>query len=145
MPVCAISVSFFFSFILSLYLSHVTSSLCIHFFSFTLFQLFSHSLSHFVFPRPCLVRLFPGRSCRPQTAGIRLRGESLSCCRPNSCSSTAEWRWRLLPAPPPVHHQGAELTHTLVLTPGQARSALFSVADFFLLFYLAVCFFFSRV
>lgn len=79
-----------------------------------------------LFPSHCPVSVFAGRSCTPQTAGIGLRGESLSCCRQNSCNCTAEWRWRLLPVPPPVHHKGAELTHTLMPTPGQDQSSLFS-------------------
>lgn len=83
---------------------------------------FSHLLFFFFFlffSISRLVFLIAGRSCRPQTAGIRLSGESPSCCRPNFFSFTAEWRWRRLQAPPPVHHKGAELTHTNVLTPGQ--------------------------
>lgn len=98
---------------------------CIFFLS--VYFTFSHNrfptLSFSLSPS-CLNSLFAGRSCRPQTAGITLRGESHSCCRRSSCSSTAEWRWRLLPALPPVHQQGAELTRTLVLTPGQTWSTI---------------------
>lgn len=83
-------------------------------------------------------RVHVERNCRPQTAGIRLRGESLSCCRQNSCSSTAEWRWRLLPALPRVHQQGAELTHAFTLTPGQSQQSRF----FPLVFLLDIKFFF---
>lgn len=70
-----------------------------------------------------------GRSCRPQTAGTRLKGGSLSCCRLNSCSSTAGWRWRLRPVPAAaargaaagagVRLQRAESTRTLLQAPGQ--------------------------
>lgn len=60
------------------------------------------------------------RNCRPRTAGIRPRGKLLSCCRQNSCSSTAEWKWKHLPPLPLGYQQGAEVTHAFMPTPGQS-------------------------